>query len=230
MRSQGGLPMTASKPPSGRKFCQRRQTPGKASLPVQKPFAVGDAPRLGPGGPRIAARCRPGQPRGSVACVRPAGQQVEGGVGLSAQRLGTQQGPVQRGLLRARCFRRGKAWVGPAARFGRGRSSTAAQLRGGLQPDGAQTEPGQTAEDLASRRRSADSSASNSVWDWWTSVTSAASAVRVHDGAAGAEALSTNRGVSKSSQVRPGVSDSSGPGANRRSAGGGPGTRGARRR
>ena len=36
MRSQGGLPITASNPPSGRWSCQPRQTPGKAASQCRK--------------------------------------------------------------------------------------------------------------------------------------------------------------------------------------------------
>ena len=37
IRSQGGLPITASKPPCGRTFCQWRHTPGKATSQCSKP-------------------------------------------------------------------------------------------------------------------------------------------------------------------------------------------------
>ena len=36
IRSQGGLPITASKPPCGRSFCQPRQTPGNAASQWRK--------------------------------------------------------------------------------------------------------------------------------------------------------------------------------------------------
>ena len=56
--SQGGLPITASKPPTGSSSCQRRQTPGKATSQCRKPsrsaISLAVAPHCGEGGPEAA--------------------------------------------------------------------------------------------------------------------------------------------------------------------------------
>ena len=60
MRSQGGLPITASKPPRRSGRSQSDQTPGKGDLPVEKAFLRVQLPNVGKDGSEAGARVMAG--------------------------------------------------------------------------------------------------------------------------------------------------------------------------